>query len=336
MNHGDNGMQQDPPAGPQGPQELNAWLQNQINHLTDNIATLEHRLNTVPRRGNQKIKSFGNEAGENWLVWKNHFENVTKLNGFNDYEMRMALAASMTGAAALVVRDVKPDDPVPPHMVQPTIGHLLRIYEQRFMPEAASELAKTRFESSRQGTHENILAWHGRLRALYNEGFPGEPEGTTLIRKFIRGLRRRDLRTQVIRANPRTYQAALEAAQHESSVIQLTKVYDLGSAPEPMEIGAMADGNQKGPCHFCEKTGHWKRDCPLLKKVEQASKKRSNAQRPFQKRGANYGNRREPRQRIAALEDAVFGGNDGGEEYEEEYTPMEEEAEEAAPLQEDF
>lgn len=82
---------------------------------------------------------------------------------------------------------------------------------------------------------------------------------------------------QVMRVQPQTYPDALHMAQNEYSVLQLARVTELGAAPageEPMEIGALGPNGRapiKGNCHFCQKPGHFKRDCYLYKKASSAA-----------------------------------------------------------------
>ena len=298
-----------------------AEIQQQVAHLTQQVQELTQRVG-ARRPGGQRINQFGNEDDESWTVWKNHFLNVSILNGFTDLEQRLALAGAMKGKAALATLDINVQDPV--GLEDPNIDNVLALYQARFLPAAASQLARVKFDVARQGTTESILNFHGRLRALYNEAYPDAADHVLLIRKFITGLRRRELRMQAMRIGPNTYAEALEAAQNESSVQQLAKVHELGAAPagdEPMEIGAMQSGHnnatshnnatnynnapriQKGKCHFCQKTGHWKRDCGLLKRTRQYQ---ANKGRSDHRTGGGQPNHRQAL--VAALELALHTG----------------------------
>ena len=223
---------------------------------------------------NVKLMSFGNEPQEDWLVFKHHFNNVVRLNHYTDEQARLALAAAMKGKAALATMDLDPDE------VDLDILTFLDRYEARFMPASASQIARVRFDAARQGQHEDVLEYHARLRALHNKAYPGALDEVQLIRKFTMGLRKREVRMQVLRQNPDNYSLALQAAQNETSVLQMVRVTELGAAPgvEPMEIGAMDgpspspaqgrnQGQKAGNCHFCGEPGHWKGECELLKKA---------------------------------------------------------------------
>lgn len=277
------------------------------------------------RVAGQKITQFGNEAGESWLGWRDSFENTVALNGYNDLEQRLALSGAMKGKAKLATMDIRVQEPI--DGAPPTIALVLGAYQERFMPAAASHLARTKFELARQGPQEEILDFHSRLRALYTQAYPNAADDTMLIRRFVGGLRRRELRMQAMRTDPQTYPAALASAQHEASVQQQSRLAETGTAPggdDPMEIDSIdrrtshatngRAGKERGPrpptdrgvrglCHFCQQPGHYKRDCELRKKSQK-----------FQQ--GNYGKGGSQRRAlVAALEATLTGmpaGEDGG------------------------
>lgn len=228
----------------------------------------------------------------------------------------------MKGKAKLATMDIRVQEPI--NGQAPTIALALGAYQERFMPAAASHLARTKFEVARQGPTEDILDYHSRLRALYNQAYPNAADDTMLIRNFMRGLKRRELRMQAMRVDPQTYPAALAAAQHEASVQQQSRVQELGQAggaDEPMEIDAMQDsargrgygsyrrgrGNRPGPnqngrdlCHFCQTPGHYKRDCEAWKRSQRFPQ-------------GNRGGGRNKRSLVAAIE-AALASSETGEE----------------------
>ena len=276
------------------------------------------------RVAGQKITQFGNEAGESWLGWRDSFENTVALNGYNDLEQRLALAGAMKGKAKLATMDIKVQEPI--NGQQPTIALALVAYQERFMPAAASHLARTKFEAAKQGPTEEILDYHSRLRALFAQAYPNAADDTMLIRNFVRGLRRRELRVQAMRVDPQTYPAALAAAQHEAAVQQQNRVQELGHAAgeEPMEIDALQEYNRnrgngqfrrgrggrtgqdsgnRGLCHFCQAPGHFKRECELWKRSQRGP--------PQGNRGGSGGR---PRRAIMAAIEAALTNLEVGEE----------------------
>ena len=302
-----------------------------INMAEQRLADLERRVQALQgqggRPGGQRINKFGNEEDEDWMVWKRHFQNISDLNRFNDLEKRLALAGAMTGKAALATLDI--DIHAAVAGMAATIDNILPQFEARFLPAAASQIARVNFDAARQGNQETILNYHGRLRALYNRAYPAAADDVLLIRRFIMGLRKKELRMQAMRQYPANYPAALEIAQNESSVQQMVKVTELGAGTgeEPMEIGAMNPGPKTGNCHFCEKSGHWKRECELWKKAQRmqaADRGRQGGPGGRGRRrggrggsGFNRGNRHAV---VAALEAALFdeeGGDEGKDDADE-------------------
>lgn len=343
MPDGDN----PPPAAPAAAAALDqqlANLQQQFNRagqvIDDQaraIAQLQQQQQQQPiqnppaqaARANQRVSKFSNDGTDDWISFKRQFRHIGRLNNYNDEQMRLALVGAMEGKAALATLDINAMDVDLTLGRFPTFAEVLDRYEQRFMPAAASQIARVHFDAARQGPHETVLDYHGRLRSLYNRAYPNAADDVALIRRFTMGLKRKELRMQTLRLNPATYSHALEAAQNESSVIQMVKVTELGAAAdEPMDInsiqpanknaaGAAAAGEKKGTCHFCEVAGHWKRDCPLWKKAQKALGGGGGGGRGQNggRRGPPRSGQRQARNLIAALEAALEEvGDEGGEE----------------------
>lgn len=287
---------------------------------------LRDRLAVANRRTpNQKIERFTNEPGTDWTIFRLHASNVAVLNGYDDLQARLALASAMSGKAALAVMDIDPRSMNAAGLAEISFAELLQKYEDRFVPTSASQIARVRFDHARQGSHEDVLDYHGRLRALYNKAYPAAADDVALIRRFIHGLRRKELRMQVMRLNPVDYPSALQAAQNEASVLQMVKVSEMGAGAmdEPMDISAMEPANKpgttgkNGSCHFCGKAGHWKRECNLLKKAQQfgAGRGRGGGARGGRGRG-RPGPGQQRANLVAALEAALH--EDEKEEGNEE------------------
>ncbi len=283
------------------------------------------------RRGNLRLTKFENKEGESWIVWKKHFLTTSALNGYTDREKRLALAAAMHGKAALATLSIDVEAQI--NGANPTINQILDSYQAKFRPPAASQIAQANFDRARQGKTESLLDYHGRLHALYKEAYPEVNDEHHAIRRFMAGLRERHVQAQVLRNNPATYQAALEAALNEHSVQQMGKYHHFGSNPtdqeEPMDINAIqrrnngsnygnttggaANNNNNGKkksdkCHYCKKKGHWKSECLLLKKHQKEAANKTGVQR---------------KNALAAIQ-AVLNGTEEGEAEEDAYSDGEE------------
>ncbi|CAM6053943.1 unnamed protein product [Sphagnum tenellum] len=151
----------------------------------------------------------------------------------------------MHGPALLAITDINHEDD------NETLEQLLVQYEAKFMPPAASSLARTRFEEARQGSKESNLAFHGRVATLWARAYPGDPIGNLVIRKFMTGLRTLRMREFVQRANPATWAAVLQAAQAEQAIVESNKAT---SSEDSMDISAI--DLKKTKCHGCGRFGH--------------------------------------------------------------------------------
>ena len=223
---------------------------------------------------------FSGQENDDWMSFRGAFCNVARFSNYSNQQAKWALMGCMRGPAFLSVQDLQHDD-------NATMEQLLDGYEAKFLPAAASDIARARFETAVQGPKEVILQWHGRLQMLYTRAY-GNPDPVTraaqLCRAFARGLRHRRVREHVLRSQPADYAAALNFAQTEQAVLD-SGTYIPGSVPafatniagqhhggarsrdtsEPMEIGAMGTG--KIQCHTCHLFGHMSRDCELMKKL---------------------------------------------------------------------
>jgi hypothetical protein len=241
-------------------------------------------------RGPPRMPNLVYEGKEtdDWVSFRQAFENVTRFYAYDQEHAKWALKSCMRGVAFLTVSSIDHEDP------DETLTDLLEDYEAKFMPPAASDLARARFETAVQGPKEVILQWHGRLLLLWTRAYGGgghrdDVAEAILVRTFARGLRVKAVREHVLRTQPANYNAALNAAQTEQAVID-SGSYIPGSNPsfannigghgsggaknhggaEPMEIGAINATGNKVQCHTCHLFGHIARECTLMKKPQGA------------------------------------------------------------------
>ena len=326
--------------------EMATQFDGQLTTVKNQLAQAREQLEDVVNNGaggaaagarkgaHQRIASFTNETGDDdWIVFKRHFLTCATLNSYDGTQKKMALAAAMKGKAALATLDIDVSN------VMMTFDQALALFEGRFLPAAASQLARTEFDAARQGQREKVLEYHGRLRAIHNRAYPDSRDETLLIRKFVMGLKSKELRMQAMRNYPDTYANALTIAQNEASVQQLVSVAELGAAVnqgEPMEIGSLEqksnEATKPGRCHYCNKTGHWKRDCLMLKRAQRMGNQERGRGRGFQRggRGGRPGMGRGGfrRARIIAALDEVLPEDD---QEEGEAEPEETAAAEISP-----
>ena len=250
-----------------------------------------------PRNPRLPNLRYDGKEEDDWTSFREAFVNNSRFHGYSDQQAKWALKSCMKGPAFLSIQGLDHEDD------QLSATDLLNAYEAKFMPLAASDLSRARFETATQEAKEHLLQWHGRLQMLFVRAYGGHGQAmgeAMLIRAFARGIRNRRIREHVLRSQPATYDAALGSAQTEQAVLDSAN-YIPGSAPpfatniagqsqaghganqgrgEPMEIGAMGTG--KIQCHTCHLFGHIARDCGLVKKPAANDAAGGARQRPRQ------------------------------------------------------
>lgn len=273
--------------------------------------------------GGAKLRTLEKNDPVEWRQFRIHFETMMQVHQWADDTARGMLKASITGEALKVVMDV------PIRAQGQTIQQMLDDYEARFTPAPQGRFSRTEYEEARQMPEESAIQWHGRLRELYQRGFPnGNAEADVgLIEKFVK--RNKDIRVaQNIWARdelPQTYTAALHATQNVESSLMLQPE---GATGGINYIPAADKGNNQGTkaktCFVCRTPGHFAKDCFMLDRAvkymqeSQARKGDDNNRGQRRQRGRSRASgrgttdRRQARTRIQQV---------GGEENEGELPP---------------
>ena len=224
-------------------------------------------------------------------IFRQNFQLVSELNGWNAKKAKVACKASLTGEAALLLHDIEigPDTR--------TLRQFLDLYENRLIAPAASAAAEVEFDHAKQLPAENVLAFHSRCRRLFLRAYPTTlPDvlntSRSLIRKFISGLMSVETQRYVYRQTPETFNDALTMAQADEmsmlavadSVDRVEKKVASLNLDGSMTVQAMGEAGKSSSdsvrrCFFpdCGSTAHLVKDCP----------KRKAAYSYFQKRQSN-------------------------------------------------
>ena len=236
--------------------------------------------------GVRKIPLF-EETGDAtaWATWITRFETVANIAGWNAARMKAELKAGMSGAAALVTRDIDIQD-------HRTFAQVKADYQDRFITPADSDQARADFSLAQQGAEESLLEFHSRLRELFTRAYPaamgnidGAPMGQILRDRFISGLLNPAIKEYTWDQRPANYMECLAVVQRKQATLQLLSPSSQGpnnqangsstnprsQAPSSVySAGASTFGNGNPnaganfTCHFCKTTGHMLRQCPLL------------------------------------------------------------------------
>ena len=274
------------------------------------LAALGNAIGNAIRAGNQgqgkKAPTFETGKATDWKNWRNRFETIRQIAGWNDLRSRRELHAAMSGTAASLVHDIEIEDTVPPAPAR-TFAQVLAAYEERFVPVAATVQAENDFDTAQQLADETLLEWHVRLRELYLRANPGAeidlgPGGKALRRKFVSGIDNSEIRVYVRQHRPDTFQECLTIAQRQHAAMkeEQTDKKDRRRTHKDAQIVALqkAAPSNPGTCYFCGKSGHFANQCPLLEKARNSLHR--NKQQAFRKGGGGGGsaNRREGNRRV--------------------------------------
>jgi len=124
----------------------------------DDLQAIINAARPPAHQPHKKVEPFSSTDGVEWQTWRTSFEITVRINGWNDQRARRELAAAMTGSAQLYVRDIPVGDDAVPVEDVPV---LLAAYEQRFLPQAAGDLARIELREAKQKPDETVVGWHG-------------------------------------------------------------------------------------------------------------------------------------------------------------------------------
>ena len=222
---------------------------------------------------------YRNKEDEDWRTFRRRFEALALVSGWTNDQAKAFLTTCMDEGAMRAVADIdyRSDSY--------TWAVLLQMYEDRFLPPAASSLAQARFEKASQLPKETILNYHARVRDLYIRAYPDTRNAEApMIRQFVAGLRDILVKREVLRRKPTSYDQALQQALNEHSVQESAPLpgqsterqqivpMDVNEAgvergeeepvPEEAELSALGTGRaSRDGCYNCGKPGHIRRDC---------------------------------------------------------------------------
>jgi hypothetical protein len=216
--------------------------------------------------GGHKTTKFSSAEGTEWRIWRRNFEQTLLINGWNNERCQRECAAGMESTAAEFTSDI------PGFVAGRDIQVLLNLYEARFLPAAAGQLAAAQFQTAAQMDGEQIAVWHSRLRTIFERAFPGEniQESRLLINKFVLKLSDSNIRQWTHRANPATYNDAMTAASNEAASQSILAHEAGGGGKSNITINAFGGGvnafggnggQTRGACHGCGSFTHHIAEC---------------------------------------------------------------------------
>ena len=252
-----------------------------------NQVVIQNPVNAVGLGGAHKLEKLKSTAPADWTAWRESFEQAKVINQWNDVRARRELRANMSGKASENVRHIEceinpADDDHAAEWAAP-VEDMLDAYGRVFKPAAAIQMAESEFRRAKQGEHETLVDWHGRLRSIYREANPGITNAAMntarpLIGKFIVDLSNLQVVADVHKDNPQTYAEAYDRAI--ASMSQILTLKEQLARRQKESIGAVG-----GACFSCGSIQHVARDCPI-------AGNKSSGLAKMEKKERSYGNRK--------------------------------------------
>lgn len=214
--------------------------------------------------GGRKLQTLSSTSGSEWLTWRTHFSAVAQINNWNDQRRRRELKAAMLGDASRLTGDIDVEPIIPAGGAAYTIENALTAYAERFLPPAASKVARVEFHNATQRPDETVAQFHGRLREAYFRAYPNDPDpnqSVLLIQQYALGLADAVVCQFVMDRDPQTYIEASNIAQMKSATEAAMRKRPAGKGGIN-NVGTVT-GTPKSDveCWACGNKGHIRADC---------------------------------------------------------------------------
>ena len=214
--------------------------------------------------GGRKLQTLSSTSGSEWLTWRTHFSAVAQINNWNDQRRRRELKAAMLGDASRLTGDINVEPIIPAGGAAYTIENALTAYAERFLPPAASKVARVEFHNATQRPDETVAQFHGRLREAYFRAYPNDPDpnqSVLLIQQYALGLADAVVCQFVMDRDPQTYIEASNIAQMKSATEAAMRKRPAGKGGIN-NVGTVT-GTPKSDveCWACGNKGHIRADC---------------------------------------------------------------------------
>ena len=245
------------------------------------------RPEPMTKRSSMKVDQYNGQA--DLLDYLQHFERVSKWNGWSADDKAMQLAMALSGDARMVLTDL-------PAYVASDFNMLVKALRQRFCPEGHETAYKAEFRRRTRKTGETVREYGYALRRLAARAFPFIPQDAReewILDQFLAGLSDTEEKRHVQFAHPHTVEEAITLADEyegfyskprkptvTAPVTKGENVADLKVAIEQLQkkvddlqrpkgrYNNKGHGHGQGQgrrpirCYGCDQEGHIIRDCP--------------------------------------------------------------------------
>lgn len=283
---------------------MRAGNQQQLEHVVrgfDNIIRAQERMQKKKEEEDQKKKQgierklsvFSTANAEDWLNWREHYNAVSDLKGWDEEYRRKMIRSSMYGDALACVSGIHIDE-IPAHPGAPaqplnglpavapraarpalTSEQILDAYEAKFVPEGNSYYARQAFLESRQRHSESLVEWHTRLIRLYRRAEPQANTDTTkeLIERFGTGIHDHRIIEELVNKRPDTMSKALNIATSKQGALSAySEVKRIGRRTTAGLYSLDTERKSENvQCWLCKERGHIRSECPSNKERDKRS-----------------------------------------------------------------
>ena len=222
-------------------------------------------LNSMPnntRSHTEHTKPQTYDGSSSWTDYKVHFETVSKLNQWSEDVKSLKLIACMSGTALAVLGDIDTNKP-------PNYQELLDILTKRFAPSNQTEMYRAQIESRIRKKNETLPELAQDMKRLTRLAYPTathEIRDILAYKAFRDALNDHDLEWAICQANVETIDAALHAAlKYEAFYASKKKPALRHQKVDNTETPNYHKPRENKPtsktCHYCNKPGHFARDC---------------------------------------------------------------------------
>ncbi len=250
---------------------------SQLNLTPETIAAIAFAVRQADPDGadrkGRKVPEFSDTSFDEWRSWRERFEGYVLMNRWSSARAREELNVAIVGEARKRITTVRIIRPTAPGQPTPDYRLALNEIEAKLIPEVDSELTLANLDKCRQKPEEDIPTFHARMVYYWLRAHPMHNSDVAetdrmLIRHFIKGLACQDTKKRTMDRRPATMTEALREAEHVhgTNVLlsdDIPKGVEAHGAPSVQEVGT------SGKCLACDRTGHYVRDCRLLKAYKQ-------------------------------------------------------------------
>ena len=147
------------------------------------------------------------DGEKSWVDYKNHFEAVSKINGWSGAEKAQFLVASLRGQAQKVLADMPEESR--------DYAEVIRVMNLRFGPQQRPELYFAELRAKTRGSNESLRELGQSIRRLTTLAYPDmSMDQRDMLAKthFADAVGDQDIRMRLFQVKPETLQDAILVA----------------------------------------------------------------------------------------------------------------------------